>query len=454
MTAFWNKFNEITSILWGVPLTILVVGFGLYITIRTGFFQIIGIKIWWKKTAGELLSKANNRNDDLDGQLTPRQAISTALAGTVGSGNIAGVASAIAIGGPGSVFWMWVIAIVGMITKMCEVSLSVAFRKKGEDGEYYGGPMYYMKENLGKFGVALAFIYGIAFFIDVIVNICLAQMNTLATCVNDVFKIPTIVIAVVLLIISVIIISFGGIKRIGRVCDAIVPFMIAVYIVACLGVVTTNIDRVPQAFELIIKYAFAPAPAVGGFVGSTISLTIARGTARGIYSNEAGLGIAGSIHATAKTDNPIHQGMFGIYEVFIDTIIVCTLTALTIICSGVWSNGATGVVLTFDGFRTVWGNIGTYILCLAVFMFCYSSYIGCYIEYRTSISYLFGEKAVKYLKFLYFIFPIIAVMLDVEQVWSLADLSVGFLVIPNIIALMLLSPKFIKMFKSYMKNNR
>lgn len=447
MTIFWNKFNEIVSFLWGAPLSLLMIGFGLYATIKTGFFQIKGIKLWWKKTVGELFSKSNN--DDFEGQLTQRQTISTALAGTIGSGNIAGVSSAIAIGGPGAVFWMWVIAIVGMITKMCEVTLSVAFREKGVDGEYYGGPMYYMKKNIKKIGSILAFIYALAFLLDILIDIGLAQTNTLATCINDVFNIPTIVIGIALLLISVLIISFGGVNRIGKVCGKFVPLMIIVYIFACVGVIVFNIEKVPEAFSMIVKYAFAPAPAVGGFVGSTVSLTIGKGSSRGIYSNEAGIGVTGSIHAIAKTDDPVHQGMFGIFEVFIDTIIICTLTALTVICSGVWSNGSTGIVLTFDGFRTVWGNFGAVILCIAVFLFCYSSYLGGYIEYRTVVSYIFGDKAVKYMRVIYFLIPIAAILLEVEQVWSLVDLTIGFLIIPNMIALIILCPVFFKLFRSY-----
>lgn len=444
----WSALYDLTDFLWGTPLMILMVGVGLYLTIRSGFFQIAGIGTWMKHTIGEVFSKKDNQNAG-EGELKPFQALNTVLAGTIGSGNIAGVAAAIAIGGPGAVFWMWIIAIVGMMTKMAEVTLAVAFRKKSESGEYYGGPMHYMRKGLGKFGVILAGFYAVALFVEVLADACFVQPNTLATCVNDVFGVPMIVSGIVVAGLSVFIILSGGVKKIGAFCGKMVPPMVVIYIVACLVVIGSNISQVPAAFEMIVKYAFEPAPAIGGFVGSTISLAMARGASRGIFSNEAGMGTATTVHATAQTDNPAHQGMYGILEVFIDTIIVCTLTSLAIICSGVWSNGDTGVVLTFDAFRSVWGQIGIIVLCIAVVMFTYSSYLGFFVEFRTCVEYLFGEKSVKYLKWLFFALPVVSVTLEVEQVWDLADMAVGFIVIPNMIAILLLSPKFFKIFKDY-----
>lgn len=447
----WDKLYSITEFLWGSPLMILMVGVGLYLSIITGFFQITGIKTWWRKTIGEVFGKAK-KTDYGEGQLKPYQALSTVLAGTVGSGNIAGVAAAIAIGGPGAVFWMWVIAIVGMLTKMAEVTLSVHYRKKGENGEYYGGPMHYMKAALGKFGKVLAGIYAVALLIMVLTDACFVQTNTLATCANDVFGIPLLVSGIVIVGISMFVIFTGGIQRVGDFCGKLVPPMIIAYIIGTLGVIIANISKVPEAFSLIFKYAFAPAPALGGFAGSTISLAMARGASRGIFSNEAGMGTAATVHATSQTDHPVHQGMYGILEVFIDTIIICSLTALSIITSGVWSNGNTGVVLTFDAFRSVWGKFGVVILCIAVVLFTYSSYIGFFVEFRTCIEYIFGAKSLKFLQWLFFIMPILAVTMEVEQIWDMADMAVGFIVIPNMIALILLSPKFLKLFKDYKKN--
>lgn len=448
----WQILYDATDFLWGTPLMILMVGVGLYLTVRSGFFQFLGIPTWWKHTVGEVLggSKSEDSGPKREGELKPFQALSTVLAGTVGSGNIAGVAAAIAIGGPGSVFWMWLIALVGMMTKMAEVTLSVAFRKKTPDGEYFGGPMHYMREGLGKIGKFLAGFYAIALFVEVLADACFVQPNTLATCVNDVFGVPLLMTGIIISVLSTIVVLSGGVKKIGDFCGKFVMPMILIYIIACLSVIVMHISDVPAAFGMIFQYAFAPAPAVGGFVGSTMTLAMARGASRGIFSNEAGMGTAATVHATAQTDNPSHQGMYGILEVFIDTIIICTLTSLAIICSGVWSNGSTGVVLTFDAFRSTWGFAGLVILCIAVVLFTYSSYLGFFVEFRTCVEYLFGEKAIRFMKWLFLALPILSVTLEVEQVWDIADMAVGFIVIPNMIALLLLSPKFFEILHGYL----
>lgn len=444
----WDRIYDVMDFLWGVPLIILVAGTGIFLSIKSGFFQIAHFGTWWRKTIGEVFSKTK-KDITGEGQLTPFQAISTVLAGTVGSGNIAGVAAAIAIGGPGAVFWMWVIAVFGMVTKMAEVTLAVKYRKKGENGEYYGGPMYYMKAALGKFGKTLASIYVVALLILVLTDACFVQSNTLANTAKDVFHIPLLVSGIIVVGISLVVILSGGVNRIGAFCGKLVPPMIIIYIIGTLGVIIANIGNIPSALSLIFKYAFAPAPAIGGFVGATITLAMARGTSRGIFSNEAGMGTASTVHATAKTDHPVHQGMYGILEVFIDTIIICSLTALSILASGVWSNGNTGVVLTFDAFRSVWGQFGIIILAIAVILFTYSSYIGFYVEFRTCVAYLFGEKREKYIRWIFFIMPIIAVTMEVEKIWDMADMAVGFIIIPNMIALLLLSPIFANQIKEY-----
>lgn len=446
----WDALYNLTEFLWGTPLMILMVGVGLYLTVRTGFFQITGFATWWKMTIGEILGKTKKSNSgQKENGMKPYQAMSTVMAGTVGSGNIAGVATAIAVGGPGAVFWMWLISIVGMMTKMAEVTLAVAYRKKGENGEYFGGPMYYMKQGLGKIGKILAGVYAVALFIQVLADACFVQTNTLAVCVNDVYGVPLIVTAVVVVVLSSIIIFSGDITKIGDFCGKMVPSMIIIYIVSCLGVIFLNISRVPESLAMIVRYAFQPAPAAGGFLGSTVSLTMARGASRGIFSNEAGMGTATTVHATAQTDDPVHQGMYGILEVFIVSIIICTLTALTVIASGVWDNGNTGVVMAFDAFRGVWGKVGIIVLSIAVILFTYSSYIGFFVEFRTCVEYLFGLKAVRYLQWIFLALPIASSLLAVEQVWDIADMAVGFIVIPNMIALFLLSPEFFKRFKDY-----
>lgn len=452
----WNKLCEVMNFFWGTPLMILMVGIGLYLTIRTGFFQIRGIGMWMKHTIGDLFQKKGTEDKSQEGELKPFQALSTVLAGTVGSGVIAGVSAAIAIGGPGAVLWMWIIAAVGMMIKMAEVTLAVAYRKKSDSGEYFGGPMHYMSKGLGAPGKFLAGVYAAALFVLVLADACFVQTNTLAVCVNDVFQVPLLVTGLIVVAISMVVILKGGVKKIGDFCGKMVPPMILVYIIACLVVIIFNIRRIPEAFQMIFQYAFAPAPAIGGFAGTTISVTIARGASRGIFANEAGMGTASTVHATAQTDHPAHQGMYGILEVFIDSFIICTMTSLTVICSGVWNNGNTGVVLTFDAFRSVsvWGQFGIMILCMAVVLFAYSSYLGFFVEFRACVEYLFGEKMVKFLQWIYFILPILAVTLEVEQVWDIADMAVGFIVVPNMIAILLLSPKFIEIFKDYIQTHK
>lgn len=435
---------------WGVPLMALMVGVGLYLTMKVHFFQLTHARYICRNTLGYVGKESAKSSEE--GNISPVQAISVVLAGTVGSGNIAGVASAIAVGGPGAVFWMWCIAFVGMITKMAEVALAVRFRKVGENGNFYGGPMHYIRDGLGEKWQWLAGTYAVALLILVVTDATFVQPNTLATTAQNVFGIPLLVSGVVTILVSMAII-LGGIRRIGEVCEKFIPAMILLFLVGALGVIVMNFKNIPAAFAMIFKYAFAPAPAMGGFLGATVMGAMSRGASRGIFSNEAGMGTATTVHATSRTDHPIRQGMWGIIEVFIDTVLICTLVALCILVSGVWNNGETGANLTFAAFRTTWGDWGLYILGIAVILFTYSSYLGFYIEYRTTINYLFGEKIEKYLTFFYFIPPLISVILPIEAVWTMADMATGFLVIPNMIALVLLSGVFISLFKEFLNQN-
>jgi AGCS family alanine or glycine:cation symporter len=433
---------------------ILMVGIGLFLTIRAGFFQFTHLRYIFRNTIGTLFGKHKKSLEGTEGNMTPFQAISAVLSGTVGSGNIAGVASAIAIGGPGSVFWMWVISFFGMLTKMVEVTLAVHFREKEETGDFHGGPMYYIKKGLGKNWSWLAFIYAIALLILVITDATFVQPNTMASAINTTFGAPTIAVGIVAVIIMVLV-CIGGLSRIGKFCVCLAPPMCIIYIIGATGVVLFNIREIPQIFALIFQYAFAPAPAMGGFVGSTVSMAMSRGASRGIFSNEAGMGTATTVHATAKTDHPIRQGMWGVMEVFIDTIIICNLTAFSILLSGAWTapEQLTGAPLTFAAFRTVWGSAGVYIACISVALFCFSSTLGWFVEFRTAVVYIFGEKSFRFLKWLYFVPPIFGAIMEIEVIWTMADMATGFVVIPNMIALALLSPIFVKLFKEFIGKN-
>ena len=437
---------EFFNMLWGYPMLILLVGGGLFLGIRTGFFQIRCFPLILKKTVGEILKKSKSHGE---GILTPFQTLSTVLAGTVGSGNIAGVATAIAVGGPGALFWMWVTAIFGMMTKLAEVSLSVKYRKKGDDGDYYGGPMYYIREGLGKKWASLAIVFSVGMVIIVLTDAAFVQVNTAATALNDSFGVPLIVTGVVISLASIFIIK-GGTKRIGNICTKITPAMCVLYIIACFAVIGANIQNVGSAFGLIIKYAFTPIAATGGFAGSTVLLTMSKGGFRGIFSNEAGEGTAASVHAKAETDHPIHQGLYGALEVFIDTIIICTLTGIAILSSGdVWKSGKTGVYLTFSAFRQTLGDVGIMILGVCIFLFAYTSYLGFFIEFKTSLRYLFKPKTVDVIKWLFFVCPMVSCIFPISVIWDLADIAVGFVFIPNMIAILLLSPQVVKMLKEY-----
>lgn len=450
----WSRIYDFFDTLWGYPMLILLVGGGLYYGIRTGFFQIRGLPLIFRKTFGEMFSsKKREQNESLEGTLTPFQALSTVLAGTVGSGNIAGVAAAIAVGGPGALFWMWITAIFGMMTKMAEVALSIRYRKRGEDGEYYGGPMHYIKNGLG-WGW-LAAIYSVAMILLVLTDASFVQVNTAAEALHSALSVPNWITGVVIAVVSFIVV-LSGTKRIGRFCSVVVPPMCALYIIACLVVIFTHVSALGNAFAMVFKYAFAPAPVVGGFVGSTLIQTMTKGGFRGIFSNEAGEGTAATVHATAKTDHPIHQGFYGVVEVFIDTIVICTLTGLAILCAGesVWASGETGVALTFMAFGQTFGPVGVAIAGVCVFLFAYSSYLGFFVEFRTSLEYVFHEKVTRYLKWIFFLPPFISAWLEVSVIWDMADMVVGFIFIPNMIAILALSPQVISMLKEYVAQCR
>ena len=439
------------NVLWGYPMLILLVGGGLFFAIRTGFFQIRRFPLILKKTVGEMFKKSKSSGEGL---LSPFQTFSTVLAGTVGSGNIVGVATAIAVGGPGALFWMWVTAVFGMMTKLAEVSLSVKYRKKGADGDFYGGPMYYIREGLGKKWAPLAIVFSIGMVIIVLTDAAFVQVNTAATALNDSFGVPLIVTGVAISLVSIFIVK-GGTKRIGNFCTKIIPAMCLLYIIACLVVICTNIQNVGHAFGLVIKYAFRPLAATGGFAGSTVLLTMTKGGFRGIFSNEAGEGTAATVHAKAETDHPIHQGLYGALEVFIDTIIICTLTGIAILSSGdVWKSGQTGVYLTLSAFRQTFGNVGIMVLGIFIFLFAYTSYLGFFIEFKTSLRYLFRPKTVDVVKWLFFICPVVSCVFPISVIWDLADIAVGFVFIPNMIAILLLSPQVVTMLKEYTGMNR
>ena len=448
--------NVVNNFIWGVPAMICIIGVGLLLSVRTGFIQIRKFPYAMKVTIGRMLRK----KDATDGAMTPFQAVCTALAATVGTGNIAGVAGAIAIGGPGAVFWMWISAILGMCTKFTEVTLAVHFRERNKKGDYVGGPMYYIKNGLSKKWQILAILYSAFGVLTVFGTGNATQVNTITTAIDTALinfniipesasKTLNLVLGIVIMLL-VGMVLLGGIKRIGSVSEKLVPFMALLYIVLAIGVVVLNFERVPAVFHDIVYGAFNPAAVTGGVIGSFF-LSLKKGVSRGIFSNEAGLGTGSIAHACADTSKPVKQGMFGIFEVFADTIVICTLTALVILVSGVPVNygAAAGAELTISGFTSTYGNWVSVFTAVAMCCFAFSTIIGWGLYGARCIEFLFSEKVVKPFMIAYSLVAIIGATFDLGLLWSIAETFNGLMVIPNLIAVFLLSGVVVKMTKEY-----
>lgn len=452
--------NAVNNFIWGVPAMICIIGVGLYLSISLQFIQIRKLPLALKETIGKIFHK----KEAAKGALTPFQAVCTALAATVGTGNIAGVAGAIAIGGPGAVFWMWISALLGMCTKFAEVVLAVHFRERNEHGDLVGGPMYYIKNGLGKKWKWLAVLFSVFGIFTVFGTGNATQVNTITAAVNSALlnyqiipqaavKTSNIVIGVVIMLV-VAAVLLGGVKRIGKVTERLVPFMAVLYIVLALGVVILNISRVPEVLFDIVYGAFNPSAITGGIVGSFF-LSMKKGISRGIFSNEAGLGTGSIAHACADTSEPVKQGFFGIFEVFADTIIICTLTAFTILCSGVpiCYGEAAGAELTISGFTATYGNWVSIFTAVAMCCFAFSTILGWGLYGARCVEFIFSAKAIKPFMVIYSLVAIIGATQDLGLIWSISDTFNGLMVIPNLIAVFLLSGTVVKLVKEYMKKN-
>ena len=448
--------SVVNNFIWGVPAMICIIGVGLYLSIRTRFLQIRKFPYSMKVTLGRMMKK----KEASDGALTPFQAVCTALAATVGTGNVAGVAGAIAIGGPGAVFWMWVSALLGMCTKFAEVTLAVHFRETNAQGDLVGGPMYYIKNGLDKKWHFLAYLFAAFGVLAVFGTGNATQVNTITTAIDsalssfnvlpaDAVRLVNLIIGVALAIIIALIL-IGGIKRIGNVTSKLVPFMAIMYIVLALGVIIFHIKSIPAVFTSIIEGAFNPASVTGGVVGSFF-MSMKKGVSRGIFSNEAGLGTGSIAHACADTKKPVKQGFFGIFEVFVDTIIICTMTALVILCSGVPVNygEAAGAELTISGFTAVYGNWVSIFTAVAMCCFAFSTIIGWGLYGTRCIEFLFGSRSNKPFMVLYSLTAIVGATMNLGLMWSIAETFNGLMVIPNLIAVFLLSGVVVKMTKEY-----
>lgn len=457
MLAMIESINSaVNNFIWGVPAMICIIGVGLYLSIRTNFLQIRKFPYAMKITLGRMLKK----REASDGALTPFQAVCTALAATVGTGNVAGVAGAIAIGGPGAIFWMWISALLGMCTKFSEVTLAVHFRERNKDGDYVGGPMYYIKNGLKKHWHWLAYLFSAFGVLTVFGTGNATQVNTITTAIDSALYNYNLIsedgAATLNLIIGIVLaglialILLGGIKRIGQVTEKLVPFMAIMYILLALGVIVVHVGAVPAVFSAIIRGAFDPAAVTGGAVGSFF-MSMKKGVSRGIFSNEAGLGTGSIAHACADTRKPVKQGLFGIFEVFVDTIVICTLTALVILCSGVpvGYGAAAGAELTISGFTSVYGGWVSIFTAVAMCCFAFSTIIGWGLYGTRCIEFLFGSKANKPFMLVYSLVAIVGATMNLGLMWSIAETFNGLMVIPNLIAVFLLSGVVVKMVKDY-----
>ena len=448
--------TAVNNFIWGVPAMVCIFGVGLYLSIRTNFLQIRKFPYAIKTTLGRIFRK----RDASDGAITPFQAVCTALAATVGTGNIAGVAGAIAIGGPGAIFWMWVSALFGMCTKYAEVTLAVHYREINANGELVGGPMDYIKNGLSKKWHWLAYLFAAFGVLTVFGTGNATQVNTITTAINSALlnynvisesavSTSNLIIGIIIAILIAMIL-LGGIKRIGHVTEKLVPFMALLYILLGLGVILLNIQNVPAVFASIFRGAFQPRAVTGGIVLSMFT-SLKKGVSRGIFSNEAGLGTGSIAHACADTKKPVKQGMFGIFEVFTDTIVICTLTALVILCSGVAVDygKAAGAELTILGFTSTYGSWVSIFTAIAMCCFAFSTAVGWGLYGARCIEFLFSEKVIKPFMVIYSLVAILGATANLGLMWSIAETFNGLMAIPNLIALFLLSGTVVKLTKEY-----
>ena len=446
--------ETVNQFVWGVPALILILGIGLYLTIRTGFGQLV----LFPRALRSFISKFRNRNASADGT-SPYQALCTALAATVGTGNLAGVAGAIAIGGPGAVFWMWICAFFGMITKYAEAVLAVRYAERNSDGELVGGPMYMIRNGLGKrwnwlagiycfFGVVAAFGVGNA----TQVNAVMGGVNSAVIALGGKTSSQGNLIMGILLAVLITVLLLGGAKRIGAAAEKLVPFASLLYLLLGTGVLCTRAAAIPEAFASIFQGAFTPSAVTGGMLGSAFQ-ALRVGASRGVFTNEAGMGTAAIAHASAQVRHPVEQGLMGIMEVFIDTIVICTMTALVVLCSGVIIPYGTdsGVSLTAEAFTAVYGAWICIPIAMALCCFAIATVLGWGLYGARCAQYLFGDNVWKVFVFFQGVTVIVGAVLKTETVWMLSETVNGLMAIPNLLALALLSPELVRLTKSYTK---
>lgn len=447
MEAFESFISSINALVWGPPMLVMILGVGLFLSIGLKLMPVLklgaGFRLMWKGRTGAAS----------EGEIPPFQALMTALSATVGTGNIAGVATAVFLGGPGALFWMWLTALVGMATKYSEAVLAVRFREVDERGAYVGGPMYYIRNGLGKkwawLGVLFAIFAAVAAF--GIGNT--VQANSVADVLQTSFALPHWVTGLILMTL-VGLVLIGGIKRIGQVASALVPFMAIAYVLVGLVVLAINANQLPSAIAMVFTHAFSPVAAEGGFAGAAVWAAIRFGVARGIFSNEAGLGSAPIAHAAAQTKSPINQGMVAMLGTFIDTIIVCSITGLVIISSGAWTSGETGAALTSLAFEAGLPGFGNYVVAISLAIFAFTTIIGWSFYGERCIEFLFGVKAIVPYRVVWILAIPVGATINLGLIWLIADTLNAMMALPNLVALLLLSPVVFKLTREHFEKQR
>ena len=440
LIAQWNA--AVNRIVWGPPMLILLMGTGVVLTVLTGFIQFRHLGTALKEVLGKLTHKGTGQ-----GTVTPFQAVSTALASTVGVGNIAGVATAIFLGGPGALFWLWVSGLLGMATKFSEITIALHYREPDETGTMRGGAMYILKKGLGLpwLGTVFALLTALAAF--GIGN--MVQANSVADSLRASFNITPWMSGVVMVVLTGIVI-IGGIKQIAKVTEILVPFMAIFYLLGGLTVIVLHLGELPGVIKLVLQGAFSGSAAAGGFAGSTIMMAMRFGVARGLFSNEAGLGSAPMVHAAATTDHPARQGMYGIFEVFVDTTLICTTTGLAILLTGVWNSGETGAALSASAFAAgLPGNWGHLVVTVGLVLFAFSTIIGWSYYGETGIVYLFGARAAMPYRLAWLVFIYLGAVGSLHLVWDIADTLNGLMAIPNLIAVLASIPVLLKLKREF-----
>lgn len=454
--------TAVNNFVWGVPMLLLLIGTGIFMSARLGFLQFRKFGFIMKSTVGRLFSRKESR----EGSLTPIQALTTALAGTVGTGNIAGVAGAIAMGGPGAIFWMWIAALFGMCTKYSEILLSVHYRKKNSRADFVGGPMYYIRYGLGEKWNWLAVLFCIFGSVAALGTGNMTQINTIATSIGSVFQafnpgitkdelgMHYIVIGVIGAILTILVL-FGGLQRIGNVTERLVPIMAVVYVVSALVVVFSHASAIGPVFAQIFEGAFSPKAISGGLAGVAMQQAMKAGFGRGIFSNEAGLGTAPIAHAAADVDHPVQQAMYGVFEVFADTIVICTLTALAILVSGQaesFYGRSAGTDLTILAFGTTFGGkVASVIVAVCIMMFAFSTLLSWSLYGGRCMEFLAGPKGMVVYQAIYVVFVVVGAYVKLDLAWQIADSMNALMAIPNLIAVLALSPQVVKITRDYFK---